>query len=156
MLHMSSIEGGLPRSGFVQRLMHAEVAGARNERKQFGCSEAEPACICWWIQTGTLPYSNLFSGGSSAFLFCLSAPRPKKSILLQIFVFCIFQNNHAGHSGISMPQHDSLPLVNQSNALSVFHTSHTLPTKSGPGFNVIFPGFQPDGVASAPSLFRTN
>ncbi len=26
--------------------MHAEVAGVRNERKQFGWSVAEPACIC--------------------------------------------------------------------------------------------------------------
>ena len=32
--------------GKGQRLMHAEVAGERNERKQLGCSVAEPACIC--------------------------------------------------------------------------------------------------------------
>ena len=38
-----------PRSGFVQRLMHAEVAGERNERKQFGWSRAEPACICFMM-----------------------------------------------------------------------------------------------------------
>jgi predicted molibdopterin-dependent oxidoreductase YjgC len=32
----------------------------------------------------------------------------------------------------------------------VFHTSHTLPTRSGPGLRVSFPGFQPEGVASVP------
>jgi len=42
------------------------------------------------------------------------------------------------------------------NAMSVFHTSHTLPTKSGPGFKVTFPGFQPEGVASAPLVSRTS
>ena len=29
-----------------------------------------------------------------------------------------------------------------------FHTSHTLPTRSGPGVNVESPGCQPDGVTS--------
>ena len=43
----------------------------------------------------------------------------------------------------------------QSKAMDVFQTSHTFPTRSGPGFKVVFPGFQPEGVASAPLLLRT-
>jgi len=37
--------------------------------------------------------------------------------------------------------------------MSVLQTSHTLPTRSGPGFSVSFPGFQPEGAASVPLLF---
>jgi hypothetical protein len=44
----------------------------------------------------------------------------------------------------------------QSKAMDVFQTSQTFPTRSGPGFNVIFPGFQPEGVASVPLLLRTS
>ena len=43
----------------------------------------------------------------------------------------------------------------QSNAISVFHTSQTLPTRAGPGFKVTLPGFHPEGVASVPLLLRT-
>ena len=43
MLHMSSIEGRLPRSGFVQR---AGAWRSPDFASGFGCSEAEPACIC--------------------------------------------------------------------------------------------------------------
>ncbi len=38
----------------------------------------------------------------------------------------------------------------------VFHTSQTLPTRSGPGLRVILPGFQPEGVASVPLLSRNS
>jgi hypothetical protein len=43
----------------------------------------------------------------------------------------------------------------QSNAMSVFQTSQILPTRSGPGLSVTFPGFHPEGVASVPLLLRT-
>ena len=36
-----------------------------------------------------------------------------------------------------------------------FHTFHTLPTRSGPGFSVGSPGIQPAGAASAPPDART-
>jgi hypothetical protein len=35
------------------------------------------------------------------------------------------------------------------------HTSHTLPTRSGPGFKVGLPGSQPAGVASLPAVALT-
>ncbi len=35
----------------------------------------------------------------------------------------------------------------QSNAISAFHSFHTLPTRSTPGLSVGLPGRQPDGVA---------
>jgi hypothetical protein len=44
----------------------------------------------------------------------------------------------------------------QSNAISVFHSFQTVPTRSGPGFSVAFPGRQPDGVASLPLLSLTH
>ena len=46
--------------------------------------------------------------------------------------------------------------INYSKASFVFQTSQTFPTKSGPGFKVCLPGFQPEGVASVPLLFLTN
>ena len=45
--------------------------------------------------------------------------------------------------------------VRQSNAMLVFQAFQTFPTRSGPGFNVFFPGFHPEGVASPPLLFLT-
>lgn len=36
-----------------------------------------------------------------------------------------------------------------------FHTFHTFPTSSGPGLRVGFPGSQPAGQASLPSVART-
>lgn len=38
----------------------------------------------------------------------------------------------------------------------MLHTFHTLPTRSGPTLRVSLPGCQPDGVASAPLVSRTN
>lgn len=46
--------------------------------------------------------------------------------------------------------------MDQSNAMLVFQVSHTLPTRSGPGFKVGFPGLQPEGVASVPLLCLTS
>ena len=40
--------------------------------------------------------------------------------------------------------------------IALAKTFHTLPTKSGPGFNVCLPGFHPEGVASVPLEFRTS
>lgn len=40
-------------------------------------------------------------------------------------------------------------------SISGFHTSQTLPTRSGPGLRVSFPGSQPAGVASFPPDART-
>lgn len=43
-----------------------------------------------------------------------------------------------------------------SKASRTSHTCQTLPTRSGPGFKVFFPGFQPEGVASVPPDSLTN
>ncbi len=55
------------------------------------------------------------------------------------------------------PNFDSFRLPTfYSNAISVFQTSQTLPTRSGPGFSVILPGLHPEGVASLPLLSLTS
>lgn len=43
-----------------------------------------------------------------------------------------------------------------SKAILTSHSSQTLPTRSMPGFRVFLPGFQPEGVASAPPVSLTN
>jgi hypothetical protein len=44
----------------------------------------------------------------------------------------------------------------QSNAISVFHSFQTLPTRSALGLSVALPGRQPDGVAWVPMDSRTS
>jgi len=51
---------------------------------------------------------------------------------------------------------ESCPNLAQSCARSVDQTSHTLPTRSGPGLRVSLPGRHPDGVASAPLVSLTS
>jgi len=46
------------------------------------------------------------------------------------------------------------PFTHQ-KASFTFQTSHTRPTRSGPGLRVGLPGRQPAGVASAPPAWRT-
>lgn len=74
--------------------------------------------------------------------------------LLPKSLFRLFslKKNAGSHSIPQEPAH----YIYQSNASEVFHTFQTLPTRSGPGFNVFLPGFQPEGVASVPLLFRTS
>lgn len=50
---------------------------------------------------------------------------------------------------------NNLSIFIYSSASLTFQTFHTLPTKSGPGLRVVLPGFQPEGVASVPSVFLT-
>jgi hypothetical protein len=50
---------------------------------------------------------------------------------------------------------DSLRMAAFYPTISGFQTSHTFPTRSGPGLRVSLPGSHPAGVASAPLVART-